>query len=64
MAAASAAEEYVRTSILLKKVVDRNIEAYCALSSKTKNEAMQELISDGLKGKGLEPDKEPRSIAY
>lgn len=60
------AVEYVRTSILLTKVLDRNIEAYCAIKSKSKNEAMQELLKVALQSAGLQPDKEPReiSVAY
>lgn len=56
--------EYVRTSILLTKALDMNIEAYCAITSKSKNEAMQELLKKALRsaGLGLDPDREPKKI--
>lgn len=56
--------EIVRTSILLTKALDMNIEAYCAITSKSKNEAMQELLRKALRssGLGIDPDKEPKKI--
>jgi hypothetical protein len=57
-------QSHVRTSILLTKALDMNLEAYCAIKSKSKNEAMQELLKAGLKnaGLGLDPDREPKKI--
>lgn len=55
---------HVRTSILLTKALDMNLEAYCAITSKSKNDAMQELLKKGLRnaGLGLDPDKKPKKI--
>lgn len=57
-------QAHVRTSILLTKALDMNIEAYCAITSKSKNEAMQELLKKALRnaGLGLDPDREPKKI--
>lgn len=55
---------HVRTSIVLTKALDMNIAAYCAIKSKTKNEAMLELLREALKNAklGLDPDREPKTI--
>lgn len=55
-------QAYVRTSILLTKALDMNIEAYCAITSKSKNEAMQQLLKESLRTAGLDPDREPKKI--
>jgi hypothetical protein len=57
-------QSHVRTSILLTKALDMNLEAYCAIKSKSKNEAMQELLKVALRsaGLGLDPDREPTKI--
>lgn len=57
-------QSHVRTSILLTKALDKNLEAYCAIKSLSKNEAMQQLLKTALKnaGLGLDPDREPKTI--
>lgn len=56
--------DYVRTSIVLTKALDMNIAAYCAIKSKSKNEAMLELLKEALRSAklGLDPDREPKKI--
>jgi hypothetical protein len=56
--------EHVRTSILLTKALDMNLEAYCAIMSMSKNDAMQLLLKKALRGAGLglDPDREPKKI--
>ena len=54
----------VRTTYLVFKALDINLELYAAMNGLKKNEVVEQALSDFLKSKGLEPDKIPTKLVY
>jgi len=48
----------------IAKVVNTNLDAYCAISGTDKGEALEKAIAHYLEAQGLEPYKVPAGITY
>ena len=48
----------------ISKIVNRNLDAYCAIAGSDKGDALEEAIVYFLQSKGLEPYKAPTGITY
>jgi hypothetical protein len=57
-------DDVVRTSLVLPKILDRNLQAYCAIESKSKTEVIIELVKQKLNQEGYKPDQLPRMVNY
>lgn len=58
-------DDIVRTTLILPKSFDRNVEAYCIKEGVTKNTALLKLLSEGLSIHGYQPNRTPKvTISY
>jgi hypothetical protein len=53
----------VRTTVVLPKNLDQNIEAFCMMRGVGKAEVIKNALCDFLQREGLEPMKAPRAIS-
>lgn len=51
--------EVLRTTLLLPRILDRNIEVFCAMKGVSKNAGMLKLIAKSLEEAGLKPEEAP-----
>jgi hypothetical protein len=55
----SAVKTVIRTTVVLPKVLDQNIELLCMIEGKPKGELIATALKQFLEQKGMQPDKPP-----
>ncbi len=64
-ATGEAGDDIVRTTLILPKSLDRNVEAYCIKEGVTKNTALLKLLAVALSNEGYQPNRTPKvTISY
>ena len=56
-------QSVTRTTIILPRVLDQNIEVLCSIEGKQKGEVIATALKQFLEKKGLQPDKTPKNVS-
>jgi hypothetical protein len=56
-------QSVTRTTVVLPKVLDQNIEVLCSIEGKPKGEIIAAALKQFLEKKGLQPEKSPKSVS-
>lgn len=52
--------DVVRTSIIIDRVLDQNLSVWCTKSGTSRGDAIRVAISEFLRTRGMQPDREPK----